>query len=216
MHKILLSAAFLSALSLPLTASATAIAGSDAVALINVTVSPANAPLDPISGVSNLGYTFAIASGTGTGDFSVIPVGTIISGATLYPAGADGGDGTTPFSFTITGFGTFTETANPSVLSNGAVGISTGVNLYLLGTFTPSGSLASYTANAASFDVSFTQTGESYSGSGTLQVPPLSNAPEPSSLLLLGFGILLLAGLNRQKTAGWLGAHFSRSCPSYL
>jgi len=40
--------------------------------------------------------------------------------------------------------------------------------------------------------------------------------PEPSSLLLLGFGILLLAGLNRQKTAGWLGAHFSRSCPSYL
>ncbi len=192
-----------------LVASATPVTGSDSIALFNVTVSPANSSLNPISGVNNLSYTIGFVSSTGTGDFAAIPVTTQVSGATLFPAGANGGNGVTPFSFTITGFGTFTETKNPVVVTNGTSGTSSSVDFFLFGTFTPSGALAGFQPNSASFNVSFTEngnatTGISYSGSGTLSAPGNGSpnggpVPEPSSIALLGTAVLAGAGFMKKR-----------------
>ncbi len=205
MKSVLLRAALVGALLTPFAANATPISGSDSVALFNVTVTPSGAPLFPISGVSSINYTFGLTTSVGTGNFSIIPVGSPVTPSILYPMGPNGGNGTTPFSVTIAGFGTFTETGNPIVLANTSTGRSTGVEFYLLGIFQPSGALSAYSSNDAAFDVSFTQTGGSYSGSGTFAVPsatpttPMTPTPEPSSIALLGTAVLAGAGFMKKK-----------------
>ncbi len=188
MKSFLIRAAFFGGLLSPLAASATPITGSDSIALFDVRAMPSGAPLYPISGISSLSFTFGITSGTGSGNFAAIPLGSVVLPATFYPAGLNGGNGSTAFSFTILGYGTFTETGNPQILANTTTGSSTGVEFYLPGTFVPSGALSGFSANSASFDVSFTQTGASYSGSGTFDASAVS--PEPSTMALLGTAML--------------------------
>jgi hypothetical protein len=177
-------------------AHATTIVGSDSISFNSVTVTPGGSPLEPVGSLTSINFGApGNTSGAGVGDLSVIPVLTAITiPSSLFPSGLDGGTGGVPFSFTIVGFGTFTETANPVVSTNGGAPGSSNVDLFLVGTFTPT--FGGFTAGPSSLDVSFTQTDGSYSGSGTFASPPNSTVtPEPSSLVLLGTGLASAAGM---------------------
>ena len=202
MKNVVKSLAFAVAFSAPVTlAHASAIVGSDSISFNNVTVSPVG-PLDPISAITSINFGApGDVSGAGQGNLFGIPdVTTLVTfNGSLFPAGVDGGTGGVPFSFTIVGYGTFTETANPVVNTNGNPSSNaSNVDFYLLGNFAPSptGALSGFSAGAASLDASFTQTDGSYSGSATFASPPtgLSATPEPSSLVLLGTGLAGAAG----------------------
>ena len=199
MKHLLVRLAVAGALAVPFVAGATQITGSDSIALFNVATNPANASFFPISGITSISNGGAVISSTGTGNFSIIPTGTFVSVATFFPNGPNGGTIGTPFTFTISGFGTFTETSNPVVLANASNGTSSGTNIFLVGTFTPSGALSGFQSNTASFDISFTRTGASDSGSGTLAVPAATVIPEPSSIVLLGSALLAGAGVMRKR-----------------
>lgn len=81
------------------------------------------------------------------------------------------------------------------------------VSAYVLGLFTPSGSLFSYDAGLASTTLSFTQTGVNgaTSGSFTLASPPaaIPAVPEPAiwGMMIVGFGLIGGAMRYRRRSA---------------
>lgn len=177
------------------------------VALFNVTMLDGT----DLRNTTGLQLAKGLTSSQGAGDFAVIPGGTSVAvNGALHLYTALGGLGSSAFSFSIGGYGVFTETAAPLILAQGASATSTSIEAYLLGIFSPSEALGTFTAGPASFDVSFTRSASSgngmdvasTSGSGTLASPPSPiSVPEPSSWALLGIGPALLTLLRMRRWA---------------
>ena len=138
-----------------------------------------------LSNASGVRLSTGVTTSQGAGDFRVVPSGTgVTTGGALDFHTPLGGVGIQAFSFTLSGFGTFTETAAPQVINQGVTASSTSIEAYLPGVFSPAGGLAGFTPGPASFDVSFTRSASatngavvaSTSGSGTLASPPAAVA----------------------------------------
>jgi hypothetical protein len=71
--------------------------------------------------------------------------------------------------------------------------------VYLEGIYAPGPGLPGKDPTPTSFRLSFTQSGQSLSVSGTMNSPPVGVTPEPGTLALLGSGVLSLAAVLRRK-----------------
>lgn len=130
--------------------------------------------------------TGTLTSGSGAGDFSLVPLFTSFTAVTLNNLTVGGG-GT--FALSNPTYGTFIATSGSIVTRTG-----TFLNVTLDGTYVPGPAFAGLTASPAEANVSFNQTGTSLSGSFTL-----ATVPEPGTMALFGSGILVFARVLRQR-----------------
>ena len=162
---------------------------------------PAANPTMSLSTATNFTFSNMTSNGNTSGGFSGIGLasGTAFTTTTFTPAALTG------FSFSNPTFGTFSQTSMAVVISQGFNGaVLTSEAFRILGTFV--GGPVGATPTAASFTISFTQTGgpgTSISSSGTLNIPPTGAVPEPASAVMLGLGLAAIGGvtLRRQRQA---------------
>jgi hypothetical protein len=183
----------------PLTIHATPITGSE-----GVTLTFPSSGATTLVGATSITWTSAGTS-SGTGDYSTIPTGTSLGGDTTIFLGAGhlGGsasNGSDPFTFTFGSLGTFVATTDVTDFFAAPTGPKgSGAFFTISGFFTPKGSLAADGFTESSADVTFalTQSGGTETGTFSLSSPsdfnppvPQASAPEPSSLILLGTGLI--------------------------
>lgn len=163
----------------PATAAVT-LNGSVAVAIVGVSSSTAS-----IGSGTTFTNTLTSIVGSANGDFAGMQ-GNFVNISSLTATIGES------FSF-LSAFGDYSGTVT-SVNVDGDVNNRT-VSAYILGIFTPTGTMSGYSAGAASTTFSFTQTGLSAatSGSFTLASPPspIPAIPEPATwaMMMVGFGL---------------------------
>jgi hypothetical protein len=168
---------------------------------------------------------WSVAGDGATGDFTSLPTvgttpfnyGSTITGSTLN-LGALGGftfasaDGSFAAASSLVVNGN-TYTSEVVATSGSLAAGSESLSIYLVGNFTPSGSLSGFDTGNASETISFTETGIVDSGAGgfgSLSVsatfaspaaapPGPTPTPEPASMMLLGAGLLGLGTIRRRR-----------------
>jgi hypothetical protein len=198
-------------------AHATLVYGSDSIITFSVA---------PVGGVGDLlsatGFVFGTQLwGSGARDFTAVPTGTpmassVITIGSLSTYSFFSTDGSFAAAPSITIGGATYTSAVVGTSGSPAAG-SESLSLYLVGTFTPAGTLSALGANSASETISFTETGiglnngsvdyGSFSVSATFAspaaaspvVPPPTNTPEPASMMLLGAGLVGLGAIRHRR-----------------
>jgi hypothetical protein len=183
----------------PLTVHATPITGSE-----GVTLTFPSSGATTLVGATSITWSSSVTS-SGTGNYSTIPGSTSLTGDTeiFLGAGHLGGsaaNGSDPFTFDFGTFGVFVATTDVTSFFAAPTGPNgSGAFFTISGFFTPKGSLAGAGFTETSADVTFalTQSGGTETGTFSLSSPsdfnppvPQASAPEPSSLILLGTGLI--------------------------
>lgn len=173
------------------TASAATINGSIPFAGIGLSINGADLAASTI--INAVVYE---TSGVGAGDYSAIPILTNFTeggGLDLTNLSA--------FTFTNATYGTFVaDGVGDQILTQNA----NFLDIYLRGTFTPAVALgAGLLPTDTSFRISFTKSGSSVSGSGTLNSPaaPPPGVPEPATMTLFGSALVGLGLIGRKRLA---------------
>jgi hypothetical protein len=187
-----------SAIAVPLAVHATTITGSE-----GVTLSFPSSGATTLVGATSVTWSSA-ATSSGTGDYSTVPTGTPVVGDTTIFTGAGhlGGsaaNGSDPFEFSIGTLGEFVATTDVTMFFAAPTGPNgSGAFFTISGFFFPEGSLAGAGFTETSADVTFALTQSSGTETGTFSLtspsdfnpPPPPSVPEPSSLILLGTGLI--------------------------
>jgi hypothetical protein len=162
------------------------ISGSLPFAVFNVTETSTNLRTSTTFTVGD-----SLTSGPGSGDFSIVPIGTSFGGFSLTDTAISTGGG---FSISNPSYGSFAATG-------GSIQHETTSALVadLTGTFTPEGLLSGFAAAPASVTLAFTQNGASISASFTLNAAPIPPIPEPATILTIGIGLCGTALVLRRK-----------------
>jgi hypothetical protein len=193
MKSVLLTAGALVAFAIG-SAQAASIIGTNSVGAITTISGLPKLALGDV--LTNSGTSFG---GSQTGNF----IGNVIPGSAMADTSLTATAGSA-YSWTSS-VGSFAGTVTGAPILTVNNPLSRDLSVFVLGTFTPAGTLAGFSPGAMSETISYTETdtvggGASFSFSATIASPPSAPPliPEPASLSIVGVGLVGF-GLARRK-----------------